>query len=140
MASEKIFVIGSKFSGSYNAPFPFGKTEFTFCIHSVNSSDGNFEGRIYYFIYLYQILFCFKISGKGQDKQGEFVIHGKEYEDGKVEFIKDYIDKSHTGILYEGMSDGYTVKGIYKFTYKTFLINMNIQEDFSMTVAIPVRG
>ena len=91
-------------------------------------------------LYLYQILFCFKISGKGQDKQGEFVIHGKEYEDGKVEFIKDYIDKSHTGILYEGMSDGYTVKGIYKFTYKTFLINMNIQEDFSMTVAIPVRG
>jgi len=101
MASEKTFVIGSKFSGSYNAPFPFGK---------------------------------------GLDKQGEFVIHGKEYEDGKVEFIKDYIDKSHTGILYEGMSDGYTVKGIYKFTYKTFLINMNIQEDFSMTVAIPVRG
>ena len=63
------------------------------------------------------------------------MINGMEYEDGRVEFVKDYVDKTHTGIVYEGMSDGNTVKGIYKFTYKTFLVNMNIQEDFSMSVA-----
>ena len=45
MAKTNIFVIGSKFSGSYNAPFPFGKTEFTLCINSANM-DGNFEGLI----------------------------------------------------------------------------------------------
>ncbi len=75
-----------------------------------------------------------KFTGKGQDKQGDFFIHGKWYQDGKVEFIKDYVDKSHSGIVYEGVADGNTVKGKYKFIYKTFLVNMNICEDFSMSV------
>ena len=48
MSKANIFVIGSKFSGSYNAPFPFGKTEFTLCINSVNSQDGSFEGLYVY--------------------------------------------------------------------------------------------
>ena len=75
-----------------------------------------------------------KFTGKGQDKQGEFLIHGKEFPDRKVEFIKDYVDKTHTGILYEGVIDGNTVRGTYKFTYKTFLVNMNIKEDFCMSI------
>ena len=54
MSYAKIFVIGSKFSGSYNAPFPFGKTEFTLCIHSINSSDGHFEGLIDYLVHLFK--------------------------------------------------------------------------------------
>ena len=78
--------------------------------------------------------FFFKISGKGQDKQGEFLIHGKESQDGTVEFVKDYVDKSHTGIVYAGRREGNTVTGSYKFTYKTFLVNMNIKEDFTMSV------
>ena len=44
MSKANIFVTGSKFSGSFNAPFPFGKTEFTLCIDSVNSLDGSFQG------------------------------------------------------------------------------------------------
>ena len=46
MAQSNIFVIDSKFSGSYEAPFPFGKTDFTICITSVNASDGSFEGLL----------------------------------------------------------------------------------------------
>ena len=43
-------------------------------------------------------------------------------------------DSSHTGVQYEGGLAGDTVTGHYTFTYKTFLVNMNIKEKFSMTV------
>ena len=62
------------------------------------------------------------------------MVCGKTHPDGKVEFIKDYVDKTHTGIVYEGMIDGNTVRGRYNFTYKTFLVNMNICEDFTMSI------
>ncbi len=62
------------------------------------------------------------------------MVYGKTHQDGKVEFVKDYVDKTHTGIVYEGMIDGNTVRGSYNFTYKTFLVNMNICEDFTMSI------
>ena len=72
-------------------------------------------------------------SGRGEDKAGVFVVRGR-VEGGGVTFVKDYCDGSHTGVQYEGGLAGDTVTGHYTFTYKTFLVNMNIREKFSMTV------
>ena len=66
-----------------------------------------------------------------------FVVRGRVEEGGGgggVTFVKDYCDGSHTGVQYEGGLAGDTVTGHYTFTYKTFLVNMNIREKFSMTV------
>ena len=74
-------------------------------------------------------------SGRGEDKAGVFVVRGRvEGGGGGVTFVKDYCDGSHTGVQYEGGLAGDTVTGHYTFTYKTFLVNMNIKEKFSMTV------
>ena len=74
-------------------------------------------------------------SGRGEDKAGVFVVRGRVEEGGGgVTFVKDYCDGSHTGVQYEGGLAGDTVTGHYTFTYKTFLVNMNIKEKFSMTI------
>ena len=79
MTSEGIFSNRPEFSGWYEAPFPFGKTEFVLTIDSFDVSTGS-------------------VSGHGHDKQGQFKIHGGVDRDGViVRFTKDYDDKSHTG-------------------------------------------
>ena len=88
-----------KFSGWYDAPFPFGKTDFTLTIEKVVAADGTFFGR-------------------GTDKQGHFTIQGQfsctnDNGEGDVTFVKDYVDKSHTNIQYEGKISGNTISGIY---------------------------
>ena len=58
-----------QFTGWYEAPFPFGKTDFTLLIENCADS-GDF-------------------SGVGSDKQGEFTVRGK-VDGAKVTFVKDY--------------------------------------------------
>ena len=110
------FKPGSKYSGWFDAPFPFGKTEFNVEIYDFNEIDGIFTGR-------------------GSDRQGDFKISGK-IENMNITFVKDYIDGSHTNIQYSGTilieSNTASVSGSYSFTYKTFLVNMNINEKFYM--------
>ena len=113
--TDNIFQLGNKFTGWYDAPFPFGKTEFSLVIESFNDTDKTF-------------------SGSGNDKQGDFKIQGNLNGDNKVEFMKGYVDGSHTNIQYEGIIEDDQVTGHYTFCYKTFLINMNIKEKFQMRV------
>ena len=113
--TDNIFQPGKKFCGWYDAPFPFGRTEFNLEMESFNDQDQSF-------------------SGTGNDKQGEFKIQGKLSAGNKVEFMKSYVDGSHTNIHYEGIIEGDQVSGHYTFCYKTFLINMNIKEKFQMNV------
>ena len=128
-----IFSKKPEFSGWYDAPFPFGKTDFVLTIDAYDGSSGN-------------------ITGHGEDKQGLFKIHGNIEDDGViVKFVKDYNDNSHTGnfrifgsfdwylilagIEYEGCLENDTITGYYSFQYKFFLISMNSRERFYMKVS-----
>jgi len=115
MAGLALFSSHTDFVGWYEAPFPFGRTEFELKINNVDK-DGTF-------------------TGTGSDKQGHFSIHGTVTGDG-VEFVKDYKDGSHTGIKYEGKVEGNCVKGEYKFNYKKMFINLDICEKFWMEIMI----
>ena len=100
-----------QFNGWYEAPFPFGKTDFSLVVITC-SGDGEF-------------------TGTGQDKQGEFTVKGK-IDGSKVSFVKDYKDGSHTNVQYEGTVDNDHIDGQYYYLYKTFLVNMKVQEKFYM--------
>ena len=54
----------------------------------------------------------------------------------KVRFVKDYKDGSHTNVQYEGEIDQDTIEGQYFFHYKTFVINMKVQEKFYMKISL----
>lgn len=54
----------------------------------------------------------------------------------KVTFVKDYKDGSHTNVQYEGQIDKDHIEGQYFFHYKTFLVNMKIQEKFYMEISL----
>ena len=112
--TNNIFQPGKKLTGYYDAPFPFGRTEFSLEIELYSDQDQSF-------------------SGIGRDKQGEFKVQGKLSGD-KVEFMKNYVDGSHTNIKYEGKMEDDQVTGYYTFCYKTFLVTMNIKEKFQMKV------
>ena len=43
MSNPNIFVTNVKFRGWYDAPFPFGKTEFTLTIETHDDTDGSFR-------------------------------------------------------------------------------------------------
>ena len=43
MSNPNIFVTNVKFRGWYDAPFPFGKTEFTLTIETHDGTDGSFR-------------------------------------------------------------------------------------------------
>ena len=43
MSNPNIFVTNVKFRGWYDAPFPFGKTEFTLTIETHDETDGSFR-------------------------------------------------------------------------------------------------
>lgn len=109
-----IIAPNAKFTGWYDAPFPFGKTEFSLLIESCGP-DGEF-------------------SGSGQDKQGEFTVKGN-VEGQKVVFVKDYKDRKYTDIKYDGLLDGDHIEGQYSFLYKTLVINMNVKEKFYMKLS-----
>ena len=101
MSNPNIFVTNVKFRGWYDAPFPFGKTEFTLTIETHDETDGSFR--------------------KGPALT--LFIHSTNNP-----------NTMQYGVQYEGGLAGDTVTGHYTFTYKTFLVNMNIKEKFSMTV------
>ena len=93
------------------SPFPFGKTEFTLKIVTVNQDGSS--------------------TGTGADKQGEFNVKGTLVSDDVV-FVKDYKDGSHTGVKYVGRVEGRCVAGEYRFNYRKMFINMDICEKFWM--------
>ena len=111
MASLELCSAGAEFVGWYEAPFPFGKTEFTLKIVTVDQ-DASF-------------------TGTGTDKQGEFNVRGTLVSDDVV-FVKDYKDGSHTGVKYVGRVEGRCVAGEYRFNYRKMFINMDICEKFWM--------
>jgi len=111
MESLELFSAESEFAGWYDAPFPFGKTQFQLKIITLHE-DGRF-------------------TGTGHDKQGEFTVQGRlDCDD--VEFMKDYTDGSYSGIKFKGKVQGKCVSGDYRFIFKRMLINMNICENFWM--------
>ena len=105
---------GAQFAGWYDAPFPFGRTEFLLTVGAVAGEEW---------------------TGSGEDKQGAFSVKGKLLEDGLVTFVKDYLDGSHTGVEYSGQADtaAGTLQGEYKFKYRKVFISLDICEKFSMT-------
>ena len=111
MASWELCSAGADFVGWYEAPFPFGKTEFTLKIVTVDQ-DGSF-------------------TGTGSDKQGEFTVAGTLASDDVV-FEKEYKDGSHKGIKYVGRVERNCVAGDYRFNYRKMFINMDICEKFWM--------
>jgi len=113
MGNMKLLTAGAEFVGWFEAPFPFGKTEFQLKITSVNPADRSF-------------------TGTGNDKQGNFTVGGTLFSDDEVEFVKDYVDGSHTGVKYKGRVEGKCIAGEYKFNYKKMFINMDICENFWM--------
>ena len=104
-----------QFSGWYEAPFPFGKTDFTLTIENC-ADTGDF-------------------SGVGRDKQGEFTVRG-QVSGTRVTFVKDYKDGSHTNIKYDGVMETDHIEGQYSFLFKSFVINMNVQEKFYMKLVV----
>ena len=54
----------------------------------------------------------------------------------KVSFVKDYKDESHTNIKYDGVMETDHIEGQYFFLFKSFVINMNVQEKFYMKLVV----
>ena len=54
----------------------------------------------------------------------------------KVSFVKDYKDGSHTNIKYDGVMETDHIEGQYFFLFKSFVINMNVQEKFYMKLVV----
>ena len=71
-----LLVVNRQFFGWYEAPSPFGRTDFELTIDSVGEG-GDFEGT-------------------GRDKHGEFTVRGTALGD-KITFTKDYKDGSTVG-------------------------------------------
>ena len=113
MGNLELFSAESEFAGWYDAPFPFGRTQFQLKITSIHED--------------------WRFTGSGTDKQGEFTVQGRLVCD-DVEFVKDYTDGSYSDIKFKGKVDGQCVSGDYRFTYKRMFINMNICENFWMRV------
>ena len=57
-------------------------------------------------------------------------------EGNKVSFVKDYKDGSHTNIKYDGVMETDHIEGQYSFLFKSFVINMNVQEKFYMKLVV----
>ena len=98
-----------QFSGWYEAPFPFGKTDFTLTIENCADS-GDF-------------------SGVGRDKQGEFSVRG-QVEGTRVTFVKDYNDGSHTNIQYDGQIDDDHIEGLGRYLLSLFNWTIPIKKKF----------
>ena len=121
----------SNWSGWFDAPAPFGRTEYTLTIQ-IDYVDGS-------------------ITGRGSDKRGEFEITGKISVSGEVEepspspggvfpieFEKCYIDRSkgteiyYKGVLVNDENKGVVMTGKYTYLYKMGFFKLNVCEMFEM--------
>ena len=110
-----IFSPGTAFSGWYDAPLGFGRTQFTATVETYEESTGAWTAR-------------------GTDKQGDFTLKGK-VEGSEVNFVKDFTAASgYKDIKYKGTVENDEVKGTYNFFYKALFINLPINENFYMKV------
>ena len=110
-----IFSPGTEFSGWYDAPLGFGRTEFTARVETFEERTGAWTAR-------------------GTDSQGDFTLKGK-VEGSEVSFVKDFTAaEGYKDIKYKGTVENDEVKGAYNFFYKALFINLPINENFYMKV------
>ena len=111
----KIFSPGTSFSGWYDAPLGFGRTEFTATVQTFEESTGAW-------------------AATGTDKQGDFTLKGK-VEGEEVSFVKDFTAADgYKDIKYKGNIENDEVSGAYNFFYKALFISLPINENFYMKV------
>ena len=105
----------SQFTGWYDAPLGFGRTDFTATVETFVDTTGEF-------------------SASGQDKQGDFTLQGT-ITGAEVRFVKDFTaSDGYKDIKYEGRVSGEEVRGTYKFQYTALFVNIPIHENFYMKV------
>ena len=115
VASANIFSPGTQFSGWYDAPLGFGRTDFTATVETYQETTGQF-------------------TASGTDKQGDFTLKGTVTGD-DVRFVKDFTaSDGYKDIKYSGSVEGEEVKGTYKFQYNALFISLPINENFYMKV------
>ena len=109
-----MFKIGSIFSGWYEAPAPWGRTDFTLTLETFNS-DGSFTGR-------------------GVEKQGGFSMRGS-INGNSFKAVKDFDNKSIVNIKYDGTVNNDTVSGNYSFLYQEPGFSKQVTQPFSMKLS-----
>ena len=109
-----MFKSGSKFSGWYEAPAPWGRTDYTMTMETYNK-DGSFTGR-------------------GQEKQGGFSARGT-VSGTSFKMVKDFDNKSIVGIKYDGTVNNDTVSGNYSFLYQEPGFSKQVTQPFSMKLS-----
>lgn len=122
------FQQGSSWKGFYDAPFPYGRQEFT-CRVTEMREDGTFVAN-------------------GDDKEGQFSLKGDlvniqpnlikdrgQNEDGTsdIHFIKDYLSEDgYKGIDYKGVLVGTKITGSYTYLWKKGFISKTVTGIFEM--------
>merc|ERR1712051_700467 len=116
VTAANIFAPGTKYTGWYDAPLGFGRTEFTATIETYQERTGEF-------------------SATGSDKQGDFTLKGK-MQGAQVDFVKDFTEAGgYKDIKYKGNIENDEIKGTYNFFYRALFINLPINENFYMKVS-----
>ena len=121
------FKVGSKWKGFFDAPFPYGRQEFTCNVEELTKD-------------------C-KFVAAGYDKEGNFTVKGlltnvnhvsEENEDDDIcdiSFIKDYLTKDgYKGIKYKGKLTGRRINGNYSFDWKKSFISKKVSGVFEMNL------
>ena len=116
---------GSKWKGFYDAPFPYGRQEFTLDVEEVTPDNA--------------------FLAIGHDKEGKFSAKGSlsnitlASEEGNetcdINFVKDYVSKDgYKGVEYKGKLNGSKIIGHYSFVWRKSFINKSITGIFEMTL------